>query len=382
MLCFNVPLIDAFTLCQDNIGPGVRSAMGMAFDEYNNVTVMYGGTSFEGGIHSMQDTWFYDYSTNPWTEHTGISPPARANTAMVYCGGTNEILLYGGFGVTDTWSFDCETQTWSEVHPSINPGVHHSLGLAYDPVENVVILFGGFDDTGWTTDDTWSFDCDTREWTELSPTVKPLARYGHVMTYDTNISKIILTCGNTWDQGHQDDTWIYDTSTNTWTELDPIGDPNNLKWPSMVYDSINQKSILFGGQVGNSAVDETQIYDAFSNRWTNPLPDESPPPRINSGLAFDPKHGVVILYGGLLIDEENDHSTQMEDLWVYSYDANTWTDMSEVSQSTASGTSQSPTSGTNSENTLPTDMMLVYVVIASVLIATLMIVYHLRVKKR
>ncbi len=358
------------TIAQAGASPGLRSAMGMAYDPYNNVTVLYGGTSIGGGMNAVQDTWFYDYETNAWTQHTGISPPARTNTAMVYCSETNEIILYGGDGVTDTWSFDCETQTWSEVITSVDPGVHHSLALAYDPHENVVILFGGFDDEGWTTDETWSFDCDSREWTELFPSVKPLSRYGHVMTYDTNISKIILTCGNTRDQGHMDDTWTYEVATNTWTELDPIGDPTNLKWPSMVYDSINQKSILFGGQIGDSAVDETQIYDAHTNRWTNPHPDESPPPRINSGLAFDSEHGLVVLYGGLLIDEEEDLWVQMEDLWVYSYTENLWTDMSD-----------STPSGTDTEDTLPIEMILALIAIPAILVGAVVIVYYVRFRK-
>ena len=326
---------ESFTLSQVAPGPGSRSAHGMAFDPYNNVTVVYGGSSVGGGLNAVQDTWFYDYAANSWTEYTGASPPARTNTAMVYCDATHEMILYGGQGAADTWSFDCESQIWTEVVTSTNPGVRHSHALAYDPIENVVILFGGFDEEGWDTDETWSFDCETREWTELFPSEVPLARYGHVMTYDTNISRIILSCGNTWSEGHQDDTWTFDVSANTWTEIDTIGDPNNLKWPSMVYDSINQKSILFGGQVGDNAVDATQVYDAFTTRWANPHPEQSPPARINSGLAFDSMHGIVILYGGLLINEDDDLWIQMDDTWTYSYTENVWTEMTEITNEPA-----------------------------------------------
>ncbi len=335
ILFASVDASKVFTPSQVIVGPGLRSAHGMAFDPYNNVTVVFGGSSQGGGLGAVQDTWFYEYATNTWTEYTGNSPPARTNTAMVYCDATNEMILFGGQGVDDTWSFSCESQTWTEVVTSTGPGVRHSHALAYDPNENVVILFGGFDDEGWETDGTWSFDCETREWTELFPSEKPLARYGHVMTYDTNISRVIMSCGNTMSEGHQDDTWTFDTSTNTWTEISTIGDPNNLKWPSMVYDSINQRSILFGGQVGDNAVDATQIYDAYTTRWTNPRPEESPPARINSGLAFDSKHGVVILYGGLLIDQDEDIWLQMSDTWTYSYTENVWTEITDLTNQPA-----------------------------------------------
>ena len=300
--------------------PDERGSHSMAFDPYNGVAMIFGGTSLEGGIHSLGDTWEYSYTTNSWTElFLTPSPSPRSNHAMVYCNQTNEIILYGGFGVTDTWSFSSATQTWSQVVTSINPGVHHSLALAYDPQENAVILFGGFDGDGWVTNDTWEFDCDTREWSELSPTTAPLARYGNVMVYDESINLIVLTGGNTAYQGHQDDTWTFNVTANTWTELSPTGNPDRLKWPSMTYDSVNQKCILFGGQIGDNAVNRTWIYDAQLNTWLRRYPDEAPWVRINTGLVFDSINNVTILFAGWSVD-----AVQYDDTWAYSYESNVW----------------------------------------------------------
>lgn len=242
--------------------------------------------------------------------------------------------MYGGFGVTDTWSFDCVTQTWTEVVTTTNPGVHHSLALAYNPQENAVVLFGGFGSDDFETDDTWKFDCDSREWSDLAPSTTPLARYGHVMVYDESINLIVMTSGNTATQGHQDDTWTFNVTSNTWTELAPTGSPDQLKWPSMTYDSVNHKCILFGGQVGDFAVDHTWMYDAQLNTWTRAYPVEAPAPRINSGLAFDPEYNATILFGGWVID-----GGQYDDTWVYSYEDNAWTDMEEGSDPTTPTTS-------------------------------------------
>jgi hypothetical protein len=214
------------------------------------------------------------------------------------------------------------TQTWSQVVTATNPGVHHSLAIAYDSQETVVILFGGFGDDGLERDDTWKFDCSTREWTELYPSMAPLARYGHVMVYDESINQIVLTSGNTATQGHQHDTWTYNTSANTWTELTPTGTPDRLKWPSMIYDSINQKCILFGGQIGDYAVNRTWIYDARLNTWQRRYPDIAPGYRINTGLAFDSLNGVTIMFGGVVID-----GAQYDDTWTYSYESNVWANM-------------------------------------------------------
>ena len=154
--------------------PGVRGGHSMVYDPHNQVMVMYGGFTEPYGAGETDETWFYDYATNTWTEHTGTTPPAR-RAAMVYCNETNEIIMYGGGSRLDTWSFDCPTQTWSQVSTIANPGVHYEHSMAYDPQQNAVILFGGFGADGHARDDTWKFDCTTREWTELSPTTSPMA---------------------------------------------------------------------------------------------------------------------------------------------------------------------------------------------------------------
>jgi hypothetical protein len=314
----------------------------MTFDPHNGVAVVFGGTSLVGGIHSLSDTLTYSYPGNQWAEHMcPESPTSRSNHAMVYCNQTNEIFMYGGFGITDTWVFSCETQTWSEVEPTINPGIHHSLALAYDPLENVVVLFGGFGGDGHETDDTWKFDLTTREWSDLAPSTTPLARYGHVMVYDESIGLIVMTNGNTASQGHQQDTWTFDVASNTWTELNPTGDPDRLKWPSMTYDSVNQKCILFGGQIGDTAVDRTWVYDGQANTWTRRYPVEAPTARINTGLAFDHENDVTILFGGWDLEGTGE---VFYDTWTYSYQDNVWTNMTAGSgSSTTTTTTTSPT---------------------------------------
>ena len=333
-----VPSSNAETIVAEIIiKPEARGAHSMAFDPHNGVAVIFGGYATTGGWRYLSETWVYSYSENSWTRlFLTPQPSARSNHAMVYCNETNEIILYGGQdlsnGPTDTWSFACDSQTWSQVVTATNPGVHHSLALAYDPQENAVILFGGFGDDGLETDDTWKFDCATREWTELTPTAVPLARYGHVMVYDEAIQKIVMTSGNTESQGHQDDTWTFETATSNWTELTPTGKPDHLKWPSMTYDSVNRKCILFGGQIGDTAVDRTWVYDSLMNTWARRYPTTAPTSRINTGLAFDSVNNVTILFGGATVEIE-----AFDDTWTYSYDSNIWTQMEESEPSTTTG---------------------------------------------
>jgi hypothetical protein len=200
-----------------------------------------------------------------------------------------------------------------------------------------VVLFGGFGGDDMETDDTWEFNCASREWTEIFPTTSPLARYGCVTVYDESSNQIVLTAGNTASHGHQDDTWVYNATADTWTELTPIGTPDELKWPMMTYDSVNEKCILFGGQIGDTAVDHTWVYDGQTNTWTRKYPVDAPEAMINTGLAFDPVNNVTILFGGYVMEDGLRDCT-----WTYSYESNVWTDMEEDSDPTTSPTPTVP----------------------------------------
>ena len=356
---------------QDAVTPPIRGSHSMAYDPHNEVTVLFGGVSSEGGLHALGDTWLYSYSTNTWTELTlAPSPPSRDAHRLVYSNVTNEIIMYGGGSATDTWSFDCATQTWSQVVTTINPGAHWSHAMAYDPQENVVILFGGFTGEGMEGDNTWKFDCSTRQWTELNPSTTPLARYGHVMVYDESIGRIVLSNGNTAYQGHQDDTWLFDAATNTWTEVSTTGDPGALKWPGMAYDSINQRCILFGGQVGDDPVDETMVYDAQSETWTNAHPASSPSGRITSAMSFDSANEVVILFGGMGPDYG-----QLGDTWAYSYTTNVWTDMG--GEPTSTGTSPTTITGTESPPPIAPGLDVIALIVAPVIVLVVVLLVYL-----
>ncbi len=102
----------------------------------------------------------------------------------------------------------------------------------------------------------------------------------------------------------------------------------------MTYDSVNQKCILFGGQIGDNGVNRTWIYDGQLNTWTRHYPVNAPVGRINTGLVFDPVNNATILFGGYVMDNGLYYDT-----WTYSYESNVWTNMEGGSVSTPTTTS-------------------------------------------
>ena len=78
----------------------------------------------------------------------------------------------------------------------------------------------------------------------------------------------------------------------------------------MVYDSVRQQVILFGGRSGTTSLNDTWIWDGVD--WTQKFPANSPSPRIQGFFAFDTIRGYAVLYGGT----ENNNST-VGDTWIW-----------------------------------------------------------------
>src|SRR5688500_20402598 len=89
----------------------------------------------------------------------------------------------------------------------------------------------------------------------------------------------------------------------------------------MVYDSLRERMVLFGGMTSflapNTTItvsDETWVFDDFN--WTRVVTPNTPPARRLAGAAYDPVRDRVVLFGG-------GHGTaSLFDTWEF--DGTTW----------------------------------------------------------
>ena len=77
--------------------------------------------------------------------------------------------------------------------------------MAFDPATGQMILFGGFDGSGFQND-TWNWDGTT--WTQLTPATSPSARFEASMAFDPATGQMILFGGE--NSGVLGDTWNWD----------------------------------------------------------------------------------------------------------------------------------------------------------------------------
>jgi hypothetical protein len=143
--------------------------------------------------------------------------------SMVYDAYNQEILLFGGgaldqpYGSPMTCTFNPATRTWTRLSLSTQPGPRANAPMVYDPVNQVIVLFGG-DHMDYCMNDTWIYHCATRTWEKKMPAVSPKPRAGHGLYYLPKQGKIALMGGYLYstDQRSEFEIWTYDVSANTW----------------------------------------------------------------------------------------------------------------------------------------------------------------------
>lgn len=229
-----------------------------------------------GGFGFGVETWLYDIRRNTFENVTsGTEPPLRWGSRMVYDSQSRRAILFGGSDgftaetLNDTWSFDFETRMWTQMEPAVSPPPHHFAAMAYHPLADRAVLFGGFDIYKESVlNDTWTYDYDTNTWTELHPDVSPPARLYHSMAWDIKSNRMVMFGGVEYPyEPILGDTWSLDLKHSTWTQLSPAPAPKARAWHVM--EGTWEGALLFGGSPQHEiyTFDDTWIFDSHRDRW-------------------------------------------------------------------------------------------------------------------
>ncbi|HEV8535358.1 MAG TPA: kelch repeat-containing protein [Candidatus Limnocylindria bacterium] len=163
-------------------------------------------------------TWSYDVDANHWTDRLPQNGPlGRRYYTLAYDEASDRTILFGGEQRADTWAYDFGANTWTEMRPAKSPPGRLYHAMAYDPKSDRMILFGGAGSGEKPLGDTWTYDYDTNTWTELTVQPAPSARGWHAMAYDAPTSTVVLFGGGV-DRGHfLADTWVFDPTRRVWS---------------------------------------------------------------------------------------------------------------------------------------------------------------------
>ena len=259
----------------------------LVYDMDSDVTIGVFGPDEDPG-----NMWVYDLEADTWREVGPFAPFAYPRFAGLrfHDPVSGRVVALGDDGDEDTlglalWSYEVETDTWTPI-PQANPltiGPHYEF-FAYDAVVDRLVAYAKTWEAGgggnWVFEaKTLLFDLRTGTWSEppaVTPSEFSAGMWGLVpgIAYDEAAEQTVMM-----GQGHAAayeataDRWetLYETSSE---EPGTCGTrPECRQANDMLYDSVNERLVVYGGSVYTSAEgwidpDGLLAFDTRAREWT------------------------------------------------------------------------------------------------------------------
>jgi Bacterial Ig-like domain (group 3)/Galactose oxidase, central domain len=150
----------------------------------------------------------YNWTGTAWAQlNPGARPESRSGTAVAYDPAIAKLLLFGGYinegqnrGVADdTWTWS--GSNWTKLAPATNPSARYGSTMGYDAATDQLVLFGG---NGISTydyfNDTWEYGVPPPAPTTTTASVEPTsATHGESVTYSATVTATTGTPTGTVD---------------------------------------------------------------------------------------------------------------------------------------------------------------------------------------
>ncbi|MDX1387711.1 MAG: kelch repeat-containing protein [Acidobacteriota bacterium] len=295
--------------------PAPRRNSASIYDPVGHRMIVFGGKTSSGDVN---DVWAFDLADDTWTELTpavGPAPAGRFTANAVYDSLNHSMIVWSGQGtgafLNDVWSFDLANPGWSEYMPAAPmPNIRYGTAAVFDPATRELVTFAGFTDMG-RFDDTWRFDGDDVQWTDVSPASGPSQRCLHSASYDGLTHRMIIYGGQ--QTGALDDIWAFDLANDTWADLTPATRPDGRFFTAQAYDAIRHRALVFGGNLSPGRSDEVWAFDLAAETWSEVQPSGSGP------LARDASTGIYVLTEDRMIVFGGNTGAFRNDVWAVDF---------------------------------------------------------------
>ncbi len=194
----NGTLSATLSVINNNLGKDISGKIKISSVDLPTVTT----TNFV--IRAQKDSQFQE------TNLSGSAPSPRSKSAAIYDEDHQKIILFGGREIieyigyvqdgnplNDLWQIDLSNTTpnWTKLSPSSSPSARFGHSLVLDKVNNRILLFGGNDSIN-SLSDLWSLDLSNMNWSQLNPENNPVqARAEHQTAFDKTNGLMFLTGG-------------------------------------------------------------------------------------------------------------------------------------------------------------------------------------------
>ena len=274
--------------------PAARDRHSAVYDSANNRMIVFGGEIFSSST-DLNDVWVLSNANGQggaasWTQlsPSGPLPPARAAHKAMYDATNNRMIVFGGGAggnftqvFHDVWVLSNAnglggTPAWTKLSPGgVGPNVLFTSAV-YDSTNNIMAVFGGSTPTG-ASNGVWTLAHanglgGTPHWTNIvanGAPGSPARRSGHTAVYDTANNRMIVFGGQPASGPYMwigfNDVWVLTNANGlgglpVWTRLNISGPAPGTRFEHVaVYDQVNNRMMVCGGN---------NLDAAFFASWT------------------------------------------------------------------------------------------------------------------
>ena len=214
----------------------------------------------------------------------------------------------------ELWEWNGGARTWTNLTPAQRPAAwpegRYSHGMTYDVARKRLVVMDGFGPLSWPgyAGDVWDWSSADGTWTDRTPDPLPAnwpePRQSMAVAFDPVRQRVLMFGG--WSNIQRDDAWEWDGVSGTWTDrtpaVRPTAWPSAGLWTAMVFDPVRRMLVMLGGEVTLTMTTEIWDWDGASGAWTDPapvpVPAVWPPARMTPVAAWDAATSGILFFGG------------------------------------------------------------------------------------
>jgi hypothetical protein len=256
--------VSGWKLVNPSAHPEARVSAALAYDSIRGEYVLFGGRVKKSSTTSCtlgtvpvglptelfcKDTWIF--KNGNWARQAPATmPPNRELHAMAFDAASGQVVMFGGVGSTasaplgDTWVWN--GTTWKQIVTAHKPPARFLHTMAYDPINQRVVMFGGNGGVK-ILNDTWLWNGN--DWLPAPAQATPPDFYtGAGMEYSATLRKMVLFSGVTWNGARSGtpsyNSWTWDGSQ--WKKL-PLTSFELITDFSKLTPSLASKAVVASG---------------------------------------------------------------------------------------------------------------------------------------
>lgn len=299
-------------------GPKALQFGALAFDSSRGVSVLFGGATATNGATRTNETWEWNGST--WTKRANGG--ARSAHAMTYMPENGGVLIFGGGATASTNDYGTmsDLQRWDGVTAwttvaSRGPRGRSDLGMTYNSVRQTSVVTGGYYSISgefYPIGDAWEWN--GTKWVGVGSAPE---LYRGATTFDSARGTAVYFGGEIAPNAQiAGDTYEWHTP-GSWVNRGVTG-PSPRVWSWMVFDSMRNVSVLFGGGTSSFFPGSGDTWEWNGTTWTERAAN-GPTKRYGQMMAYDSARGVTVLFGGMKTP------SQVLSGETWEWDGNVWT---------------------------------------------------------